>query len=76
MTIAYDDIFSAALSLLPGSRAILAEHLLKSLDADSQQEVDALWEIEAEKRVAEVEQGKVEIVSRQQVFRKLGSRGK
>ncbi|WP_293069084.1 hypothetical protein [Okeania sp. SIO2B3] len=35
-----------------------------------------MWEIEAEKRVAEVEQGKVEIVSRQQVFRKLGSRGK
>ncbi|NES77385.1 MULTISPECIES: addiction module protein [unclassified Okeania] len=76
MTTAYDDIFSAALSLPPGSRAMLAEHLLKSLDADYQKEIDALWEIEAEKRVAEVEQGKVEIVSRQQVFQKLRSRGK
>ncbi|MDY7005588.1 MAG: addiction module protein [Cyanobacteriota bacterium] len=76
MTTAYDDIFSAALSLPPGSRAMLAEHLLKSLDADSQQEIDALWEIEAEKRIAEVEQGKVEIVSRQQVFKNLRYGGK
>lgn len=76
MTTTYDDIFSAALSLPPGSRAMLAEHLLKSLDADYQKEIDALWEVEVEKRVEEIEQGKVETVTREEVFDKLRSRGK
>jgi hypothetical protein len=32
----YDEIFDAALSLPPGLRAMLAEHLFKSLDAENQ----------------------------------------
>lgn len=55
----YDEIFGAALPLPPGLRAMLAEHLLKSLDSVEQAEIDAIWAEEAEKRVQAVEQGQV-----------------
>jgi len=38
----YEEIMSAALALPPGSRAMLAEHLLESLDAEDQAQIDAL----------------------------------
>ena len=38
----YDDIFSAALSLSPSSKVMLAEHLLKSLDDDKQEQIEKI----------------------------------
>lgn len=70
----YDEIFGAALSLPPGLRAMLAEHLLKSLDSIKQAEIDALWAEEAEKRVQAIEQGQVTLIPGEQVFRALRSR--
>ena len=67
----YDEIFGAALSLPPGLRAMLAEHLLKSLDSIKQAEIDALWAEEAEKRVQAIEQGQVTLIPGEQVFRSL-----
>ena len=67
----YDEIFGAALSLPPGLRAMLAEHLLKSLDSIKQAEIDALWAEEAEKRVQAIEQGQVKLIPGEQVFRSL-----
>ncbi|KAM3090227.1 addiction module protein [Phormidesmis sp. 146-35] len=73
---AYDDIFGAALALPPGLRAMLAEHLLKSLDAQQQAEVDMLWAEEAERRVQAVEQGTVTLIPGEQVIRELRSRNR
>lgn len=73
---AYDDIFGAALALPPGLRAMLAEHLLKSLDAQQQAEVDMLWAEEAERRVQAVDQGTVMLTSGEQVMRELRSRNR
>ena len=70
----YDEIFGAALALPPGLRAMLAEHLLKSLDAVKQAEIDALWAEEAEKRVQAVEQGTVTPIPGGQVFSELRAR--
>lgn len=42
------DIFDTELSLPPELRAMLAEHLFKSLDAHNQAEVDSTWACEAE----------------------------
>lgn len=70
----YDEILGAALALPPGLRAILAEHLLKSLDAEQQAEIDALWRQEAEKRVQSIEQGEVTPIRGEQVLRELRSR--
>jgi putative addiction module component (TIGR02574 family) len=72
----YDEIFDAALSLPPGLRAMLAEHLFKSLDAENQLEIDTLWTEEAEKRFQAVEQGEVTLISGEQVMRELRSRRK
>ncbi len=74
MTNNYDEIFSAALSLPPGSRAMLAEHLLQSLDAEYQAEIDAAWGAEAEKRLEEIKKGEVKTISAEQVLQKLRSR--
>ncbi len=72
----YDEIFDAALSLPPGLRAMLAEHLFKSLDAENQLEIDNLWAEEAEKRFQAVEQGEVTLIPDEQVLRELRSRSK
>ncbi|MBN3938656.1 MAG: addiction module protein [Nostoc sp.] len=72
----YDEIFDAALSLPPGLRAMLAEHLFKSLDAENQLEIDTLWAEEAEKRFQAVEQGEVTLIPGEQVLRELRSRSK
>ncbi|GAB4199056.1 MAG: hypothetical protein Fur006_49440 [Coleofasciculaceae cyanobacterium] len=72
----YDEIFGAALSLPPGLRAMLAEHLLKSLDSLQQAEIDTIWAEEAEKRVQAIEQGQVTLIPGEQVFQELRSRSK
>jgi len=74
MTNDYDEIFSAALSLPPGSRAMLAEHLLQSLDASYQKEIDASWGAIAEKRVAEIDKGEVKTIPAEEVLERLRSR--
>jgi hypothetical protein len=42
----YEEIISAALALPPSARAMLAEHLMESLDAEDQENIDALWAVE------------------------------
>ena len=43
MSANFDDILSAALSLSPGARAMLADQLLESLDSEAQERIDAMW---------------------------------
>lgn len=71
----YDQVFNAALSLPPGLRAMLAEHLFKSLDAQNQSEIDTLWADLAEQRLAAIEQGEVTLIPGEQVLRDLRARG-
>lgn len=70
----YEEVMGAALSLPPGLRAMLAEHLLESLDAESQREIDAKWAAEAESRIAEIDNGQVTLVPADEVLNKLKSR--
>jgi putative addiction module component (TIGR02574 family) len=72
----YEEIISAALSLPPGARAMLAEHLLKSLDAEDQERIDSLWGAEAERRIKEIEDGIVTPIPGDQVMSRLRSRNK
>lgn len=76
MSVNYDEILNAALSLPPGARAMLADHLLESLDAEGQKRIDAMWAEEAERRVREIEEGKVETIDGDLVMRELRSRFK
>ena len=55
--------------LLPtDARVSLVEQLLKSLNLPTQPEVDRLWAKEAERRIAQIEKGKVKLVSGEKVF--------
>jgi putative addiction module component (TIGR02574 family) len=58
----FDQILKAALALPPGARAMLADHLLASLDGPTQKEIDAAWAEEIERRIREIDEGKVELV--------------
>ena len=70
----FDEILSAALSLSPGARAMLADHLLESLDAEDQKRTDAIWAEEAERRMQEIRDGKVQPIDGEQVMRELRAR--
>jgi putative addiction module component (TIGR02574 family) len=72
----YEEIMSAALSLPPGARAMLAEHLLESLDAEDQTRIDILWAEEAERRDKEIEDGSVNAIPGEEVMNRLRSRYK
>ncbi len=45
------------LKLVPAERALLAEHIIASLDEDN--EIESAWAVEVERRVAEIESGTV-----------------
>jgi putative addiction module component (TIGR02574 family) len=72
----YDDVFDAALSLPPGLRAMLAEHLFKSLDAENQAEIDSIWVTEAEARLQDIREGKVVTIPGDEVFKKIRAKRK
>ena len=72
----FDDILTAALSLPPEERAILADHLLSSLDSPDQKAIDEAWAEEAERRFRELEEGKVEAIDGELVMQRLRARYK
>jgi len=72
----YDEILGAALSLSPGARAMLADHLLESLDDEDQKRIDAIWAEEAERRVQAIDEGKVKLIPGDEVLAELRSRTK
>ena len=66
----YEDVANAALALPPEARAMLAEDLVASLES-SQEEIDEAWRVEIERRVKEIQQGKVHLVPGEQVMSEL-----
>lgn len=52
-------------------RARLAEKLLSSLDVLSEQEIEKLWLVEAQRRASEIDNGTVRLVSAEEVERKI-----
>ena len=72
----YEEIISAALALPPDARAMLAEHLLESLDGDDQKKIDALWAEEGERRDKEIDDGAVNPIAGEAVMASLRSRYK
>jgi putative addiction module component (TIGR02574 family) len=72
----FDEILSAALDLPPNVRATLAGHLLESLDDSEQVEIDAVWSQEVERRIREIDEGRVELIPGEEVLAELRSRFK
>ena len=68
-----DELVDEAMSLPVELRVQLIDKLLKSLNP-AQAEIDELWAVEAEKRVADIEAGKVRPVPGEEVFDKIRKR--
>jgi putative addiction module component (TIGR02574 family) len=72
----FEQILRAALELPPLTRAMLADHLLQSLDGPNQKEIDEAWAVEIERRIREIDEGKVELIPGDKVMEELRSRFK
>ncbi len=57
MSTQFEILEAEVLKLVPADRALLAEHIIASLDEDN--EIESAWAVEVERRVAEVESGVV-----------------
>lgn len=68
------DILKEALALPSGERAALAASLLDSLDTDVDEDAEAIWVIEVNRRVAELDSGAIKTVPWAEVRRRLAAR--
>lgn len=66
-----DELSQRARELGPEDRARLAEELLASLEVTIEPEVDAVWDEELRKRIAEVESDAVKLVPADEVFARV-----
>jgi putative addiction module component (TIGR02574 family) len=64
-------VLQEALILRPRARAEVAGTLLRSLDAADDPQIEAVWAAEIERRILEVESGKVRLVPWERVRRQL-----
>ena len=71
MSVSVEDLLRQALELEPKAREELATLILESVPAESQEEVDAVWEATIRRRVKELESGAVQTISWEDVRRKL-----
>lgn len=66
-----ENILNEALSMSPAERATLAHCLISSLDHPTEKSVDEEWIKLAQKRLAELESGKVKPVSWESIKQKV-----
>ncbi|MBU4372658.1 MAG: addiction module protein [Proteobacteria bacterium] len=71
MTVVADKVFNDALSLPSDARMSLVEKLLTSLNLPTHVEIDRLWAEEAERRVAQIDGGEVDLIPGNEVFAKI-----
>jgi putative addiction module component (TIGR02574 family) len=64
-------VLREALGLPPKARADIAGTLLRSLDVEDDPDVEAAWAEEIERRLKDVETGKVKLIPWEQVRRRL-----
>ena len=74
MNIDAHNLLNQALSLPDGDRAALAASLLQSLDDHVDPDLDAAWDVEIKRRIAEIDNGDVELVPWESVMAKMKQR--
>lgn len=66
-----DSLSKDALALSPDERVALARRLLLSVEAKPSPEIDAAWEKEIARRIADFDAGQAQTVSSDSVFTRL-----
>lgn len=64
-------VLQEALRLSPRARGDIGATLIRSLDVEEDPEVEASWAAEIERRIREVDEGKVKLIPWEQVRRSL-----
>jgi putative addiction module component (TIGR02574 family) len=64
------ELFLRAQDLSPEERVQLAEEILATV-REVDEDVDAAWDLEIERRIAEIETGTAQLVSAEEVFARL-----
>ena len=65
------DILEAARQLPPQQQQWLAQELLDSEQVDSPEEIEAAWAAEVERRIDEIDSGKVQLIPLEQVLAEM-----
>ena len=71
MSTKMESLLVELLGLPASSRAMLAKQLLTSLKEDGPPELEGRWIEVIKRRVAEIDEGKVECIPAEEVFREL-----
>ncbi|MGA9931996.1 MAG: addiction module protein [Terriglobales bacterium] len=72
MTPQVSELLEKALALSTQERGLLIDHLIESLDEGPAEEgVEAAWDAEIKRRVDEIRSGKVEMISGEEIRRRL-----
>ncbi len=68
------DLLKEALKLPPEARAALAGYLLESLDQEVDEGAEAAWQAEIDRRLGELDSGKVKPIPWSEARRKIAGR--
>ncbi len=71
MSTRIEKIIEQALQLSPKDRAVIAEHLISSLETITDSGVEAAWQQEIQRRVMEIEKGEVACIPWEEVRERL-----
>ena len=66
-----EQIYDEALSLPAETRMLLIDKLLESLNLPIQTDIDTLWAEEAERRVSQIDNGEIELIPAEDVFKRI-----
>jgi len=64
----FDEVKTAAMTLSPDERVLLADQLYMSVSEKEQAEIDAEWIAEAERRIRDIDTGKAKLIPGDQVL--------
>lgn len=71
MSTVLDELKQKATQLSESERAELALSLIESLDGEADTGIDEAWRVEIDRRVAEIDQGEVQLIPGDEVFARL-----
>lgn len=66
------DSLEEAMKLPPEARVVLARKLLASVDVERHADAEAAWGAELERRMREIDQGSTELITWDEVRRRIG----
>jgi putative addiction module component (TIGR02574 family) len=69
-----DELSKKALALSVEERVQLAQGLLESVERDADPDVEAAWEVEIARRIAECERGEAKLIPAEEVFAEVRRR--